>query len=41
MREAEFKYIIGRVLDNAQDALTEARENPDKAFYKGKKLEVN
>jgi len=38
MSEAEIKYIIARVLDNANDAFEEATENKDDDFYKGKKL---
>ena len=38
MSEAEIKYIIARVLDNAKDAFEEAAENKDDDFYKGKKL---
>lgn len=38
MTESELKYIIERVLDNAKDALTEARENPKDDFYSGKRL---
>lgn len=32
------KYIIARVLDNANDAFNEARENKGELFYQGKKL---
>ncbi len=38
MNESEIKYIIARVIDNANDALDEAKENPDDEFYKGKRL---
>lgn len=38
MIESEFKYIIGRVIDNAMDALKESQANPEIDFYKGKKL---
>ncbi len=38
MSEAEIKYIVARVLDNANDAFEEANENKDDDFYKGKKL---
>ena len=31
MNESTLKYILARVIDNA-------RENPDDAFYKGKRL---
>ncbi len=32
------KYIIARVLDNANDAIEEAKENKDDEFYSGKRL---
>lgn len=38
MGESEIKYIVARVLDNANDAFEEANENKDDDFYKGKKL---
>ncbi len=38
MSEEEIKYIVARVLDNANDAFKEAAENKDDDFYKGKKL---
>lgn len=38
MSEEEIKYIVARVLDNANDAFMEAAENKDDDFYKGKKL---
>lgn len=38
MSEDAVKYIIARVIDNANDALEEAKRNKDDAFYKGKKL---
>lgn len=38
MNEETLKYIIARVIDNANDALEEERKNKDDAFYKGKKL---
>lgn len=38
MNEETIKYIIARVIDNANDALEEERKNKDDAFYKGKKL---
>lgn len=38
MSESEIKYIVARVLDNANDAFEEADENKDDDFYKGKKL---
>ena len=38
MNEETIKYIIARVIDNANDALEEERKNKDDAVYKGKKL---
>lgn len=38
MNEAEFQYIVARILDNANDALEEAAANKDDDFYKGKKF---
>ena len=38
MSEEAIKYIVARVLDNANDAFWEATENKDDDFYKGKKL---
>ena len=38
MSEEAIKIIIARVIDNAGDALEEARENEGDDFYKGKKL---
>jgi hypothetical protein len=38
MSDSEIKYIVARVLDNANDAFEEANENKDDDFYKGKKL---
>lgn len=38
MNEETIKYIIARVIDNANDVLEEERKNKDDAFYKGKKL---
>lgn len=32
------RYIISRIIDNANDAVAEAKENTDDDFYKGKKL---
>lgn len=32
------KYIISRVIDNANDAVAESKDNPMDDFYKGKKL---
>lgn len=38
MNEDTIKFIISRVIDNANDALEESKENKDDDFYKGKKL---
>lgn len=38
MNEEEIKYIVSRVIDNANDAFEESKENADDDFYKGKKL---
>ena len=38
MSESEIKYIVARVLENANDAFKESTENKDDDFYKGKKL---
>lgn len=38
MNNDTIKFIISRVLDNANEALEEAKENKDDDFYKGKKL---
>lgn len=38
MNDEAIKYILSRVLDNANDALKESRENKDDDFYKGKKM---
>jgi len=38
MNDAELKFIIARVIDNANDALEEAKKNNDDEFFKGKKL---
>ncbi len=32
------EYIIARVLDNAKDAIEEAKENKEDLFYQGKRL---
>ena len=32
------KYIIARVIDNANDAVKESKENPKDTFIDGKKL---
>ena len=38
MNEAEIKYIIARVLSNANDTMEEVRENNGDPFYSGKSL---
>lgn len=38
MMNETIKYILSRVIDNANDAIMESREHPDDDFYKGKKL---
>lgn len=38
MSEAEIKFIISRVIENANEALEESKQNKDDAFYKGRKL---
>lgn len=38
MMSDEFKYIVSRVLDNANDAISDAKENPEDDFYKGRKM---
>lgn len=38
MMDEAIKYILSRVIDNANDAIAEAKENPKDDFYKGKKL---
>lgn len=38
MSNDAIKFIISRVLENAKDALEEAKENKEDDFYKGKKL---
>lgn len=38
MNESEIKYIISRILDNANDAIEESNQNKDDDFYKGKKI---
>ena len=38
MSESEVKYIVSRVLDNANEAFEDAESNKDDDFYKGKKL---
>lgn len=38
MNEAEFQYIVARILDNANDVFEEAEANPNDDFYKGKRF---
>lgn len=38
MSEYTIKYIISKVIDNANDALQEFKENTGDIFYQGKKL---
>ena len=38
MMDETIKYILSRIIDNANDASIESREHPDDDFYKGKKL---
>ena len=38
MMDEAIKYILSRIIDNANDAIMESREHPDDDFYKGKKL---
>ena len=38
MTEATIKFIISRVIDNANDALDESIQNNGDDFYKGRKL---
>ena len=38
MSKAEMKYIIARLLDNANDCVEDAKENPGSEFFDGKKL---
>ncbi|MDO4384390.1 MAG: transposase [Clostridia bacterium] len=38
MSEETIKFIISRVIDNANDALQESRENRGVEYYDGKKL---
>lgn len=38
MSEEAIKFIIARVIDNANDALEESKADQDDDFYKGKKL---
>ena len=38
MNEATIKFIISRVIENANDAADEAKQNKADDFYKGRKL---
>ena len=38
MNEETIKYIIARVIDNANEALEESKKNKYDDFYKGKRL---
>lgn len=38
MKESTIKFIISRVIDNANDAIEQLQENPEDDFYKGRKL---
>lgn len=38
MNEEFIKFIVSRVLDNANDAFKEAKQNTDDDFLEGKKL---
>lgn len=38
MNESTLKFIISRVIENANDALEESKQNQDDVFYKGRKL---
>ena len=38
MTQAQWKYILERVINNAFDAAREAREHPGDAFYEGRRL---
>lgn len=38
MNEATIKFIISRVIENANVALEESKQNPKDDFYKGRKL---
>lgn len=38
MLDATIKFIISRVIDNANDALEESNQNQNDVFYKGRKL---
>ena len=38
MNDATIKFIISRVIENANDAAEEAKQNKGDDFYKGRKL---
>lgn len=38
MNESAIKFIISRVIENANDAAEEAKQNKNDDFYKGRKL---
>lgn len=38
MNEATIKFIVSRVIENANDAIEETKQNPNDEFYKGQKL---
>ena len=38
MNESTIKFIISRVIENANDAAEEANQNKNDDFYKGRKL---
>ena len=38
MNEATIEYIISRVIENANEALAESKQNPNDDFVKGRKL---
>lgn len=38
MNESTIKFIISRVIENANDAANEAKQNKEDDFYKGRKL---
>ena len=38
MNEASIEYIISRIIENANEALEEAKQSPNDEFGKGRKL---
>ena len=38
MDESIIQFIVSRIIDNARDALNEAKQNKDDVFYAGRKL---